>query len=207
VNAVLVEGEQRIREHLARLARIPDAEWAFFRSLLRAERVPKHAIVLCEGEVERRMRFIVRGVFRLFRSLEEREVNLGFDGPDRFVCAYDSLVARAPSRFGLQALSAAELVVFDGAALDELYTRHACWERVGRKLLEENYARKVRKEDEARTLDPLERFARLVARAPWIRDVPQYHIASFLGIAPETLSRRLARPAAARTGSAKSCPS
>jgi CRP-like cAMP-binding protein len=147
-------------------------------------------LVLCEGEVERRVRFVVRGVFRLFRALEEREVVLGFDGPGRLLSAYDSLVAGRPSRFSIQALTVAELVSFDGALLQTLYARHPLWERIGRRLAEEHYANKVRKEDEGRTLEPLERYERLLGRAsPWIHEVPQYQIASFLGVAPETWSR------------------
>ena len=192
--ALLREGEALLRARLAVLAEPPQEEWRFFASHLRAARVAKGEILLREGEVERRVRFVVRGVFRLFRASGEREVNLGFDGPGRFLAAYDSLVAGRRSLFGIQALTAAELVVFDGALLETLYARHAAWERIGRRLTEEQYANKVRKEGEARTLAPLARYERLLRRAgPWIREVPQYQMASFLGVAPETWSRMRAR--------------
>ena len=179
-----------IRRHLQELAPIPEPEWNFFKSQLRAQRVAKGTLLLREGDVEDRVRFLARGVVRLFCSHEAREINLGFDCAGRWVGAYDSLVAHTPSLFAIESLGACEIVWFDGALLERLYARHPCWERAGRRILEEQYARKVRKETEIRVLSPGERYALLLRRdGGFLARVPQYHLASYLGIAPETLSR------------------
>ena len=53
---------------------------------------------------------------------------------------------------------------------------------------------KARKEVEYRCCSPMERFRLLAARRPFLLNrVPQYHLASYIGVTPETLSRMLSR--------------
>ena len=152
--------------------------------------VGKNERIVRQGEPTDRMFFIVRGVFRLYSSSAGREVNLGFDFDGRFVTAYDSFLTRDPSGFSIQALENSELIYFDRATLVELYGRHICWERIGRLMAEQRFVKKIRKENEIRTRTPEERYLHILQNKPrLIERVPQYHLASYLGVTPETLSR------------------
>jgi CRP-like cAMP-binding protein len=186
--------EQGLRSRLAANAELPEAEWHYFRARLERLRLPREGHLIREGERETRIGYVARGVFRIYCTREAREINLGFDCEDRFVSAYESFVTRAPSTVAIQALEDAELLTFDRETLRAAYARHACWERIGRLMAEEQTLRKTRKERELRCLSPEERYLRLHERGlPWLARVPQYHVASFLGITPETLSRIRAR--------------
>ena len=186
--------EQRLRLCLLRAVELPAEEWDFFCSRLSRLRVPRDGHLLREGEVERRIGYVARGLFRYYGRREGREVNLGFDCEDRFVSATESFATGAPSRIAIQALEDSDVLLFERATLDALYARHPCWERLGRRMAEEEMLKKSRKERELRCLTSAERYLRLYERElPWLGRVPQYHVASFLGVTPETLSRIRAR--------------
>ena len=186
--------ERALRARLAQQAELPAEEWEFFRSRLARLLVPEGAHFLHEGEVERRIAYVVRGLFRLYSRREGREINLGFDCEDRFVAGYESFVLRTPSSVAIQALENSELLAFDHETLEVAYSRHPCWERIGRLMAERETLQRTRKERELRCLTPQQRYLRLYQRdLPWLGRVPQYHVASFLGVTPETLSRIRAR--------------
>ena len=132
----------------------------------------------------------------------EREVTLGFDCEGRFVGAYDAYVRREPASVALEALEPCVVLRFERALLEELDARHECWRELSRRVAEEQLVRRMEKELRQRTRTSAERYAELVRSDSFlVRRVPQYHLASFLGVAPETLSRIRARAAApARRG-------
>ena len=74
--------------------------------------------------------------------------------------------------------------------LYKLYERHACWERLGRKNAENLALVKESREKEL-LLDSLEiRYRRFLKEFPGLADrIPQYHIASYLGVTDVALSR------------------
>ena len=183
-----------LRRALAELAPIPEAEWTHARAGVALVEVPRGALFLRQGEAVNWLGFLTRGLVRIFRQTGAREVTLGFDCEERFVGAYDAYVARAPARYALEALEPSQLVRFERARLDELEARHACWREVFRRLTERQLVRRIDKELRIRTRTSAERYAELVRSDSYlVRRVPQYHLASFLGIAPETLSRLRAR--------------
>ena len=75
-----------------------------------------------------------------------------------------------------------------------LATRHAVWRELSLRIAERELAHKIDKELRIRTLTPEQRYTELVRSNSYlVHRVPQYHLASYLGIAPETLSRIRAR--------------
>ncbi|MSR61620.1 MAG: Crp/Fnr family transcriptional regulator [Planctomycetes bacterium] len=178
----------------AALAPIPDGEWIYLSARVEFRDVPRGATLLREGESVEWLGFLTRGLVRIFLTLEEREVTLGFDCEERFVGAYDAYRARTRARYGIEALEASTLVRFERALLEELEARHAAWRELFRRLVERELAHKIDKELRIRARSAEERYAELVATNSYlVRRVPQYHLASYLGIAPETLSRIRAR--------------
>ncbi|HMB22564.1 MAG TPA: hypothetical protein VKP08_07045, partial [Anaerolineales bacterium] len=107
-----------------------------------------------------------------------------------FAGSFHSLTLHEPCGFFIQALERTETIVLPNQLLNELYDRHPCWERFGRKMAEHLVIIKEAREKEL-LLDSLEvRYQRFLKEFPGLVDrVPQYHIASYLGVTDVALSR------------------
>ena len=135
--------------------------------------------------------FINRGLVRFFYSTEDgKEFNKHFAMEHGFAGSFHSLLLNEPCGFFIQALEKTETIVLPNRVLHEFYDRHACWERIGRINAEWLALIKEAREKEL-LLDSLEvRYRRFLKEFPGLLNrIPQYHIASYLGVTDVALSR------------------
>ncbi|HUQ81885.1 MAG TPA: hypothetical protein VM076_12125, partial [Gemmatimonadaceae bacterium] len=131
---------------------------------------------------------------RLYYNRDGRELVCGFDFEHRFTTAYESVVTGEPATYGIETLEPTHALSFTGGVLQSMYARDVCWERFGRLVLEMDWIRRADKNQRFRIYTPEEHYRLLIERrSPLIDRVPLYQLASFLQIAPETLSRIRAR--------------
>lgn len=185
----------RLRAVLERFAPIPDDEWAWFAGYLRPHHFTRGENLLREGSMVTRMYFILRGCTRTYYLADGREVNRNFTFEGRF--AGGSSIAGRAAHASVQALEPTDALGFSIDLLPVMYDRHRCWERIGRRIAEMYWQEKEEKELRFRLHAPEEHYRLLVARGHLMTQrVPLRHLASYLGVAPETLSRIRTRIAA-----------
>ena len=176
------------------LVAIPAEEWARLETRVRVVDVPRGALLLRQGEPVDWLAFVERGLLRNFHLVGAREVNLGFEIEGGYAGAYEAYLQRRPAQIGIQALEPSRLVRFERSGLDALLAGHACWRELFARVTEAELVRRIEAERHARTHSPEERYAELERTgSALVRRVPLYHLASYLGVAPETLSRIRAR--------------
>jgi CRP-like cAMP-binding protein len=184
------ESEAAMRAAFAELSEIPEAEWRHLYSMVCERHFDSRQIVFREGHPAPMIHFIVSGLVRLYYSDNGREVVRGFDYQNRFVTAYESVLTGQPATFSVQALEPTITLSFSGEQLRSLYSRHPCWDRFGRKVLEAQWIRSIDKDRRFKILKPEEHYRLLIERnSPLVNRVPLHQLASFLDITPETLSR------------------
>ena len=186
--------DSALRQTLSRYAAIPRDQWDLMLRDIVVVDAAKGAVLQSQDEPADWLGFLERGVVRMFRNLDGREVNLGFEIDGGFTGAYEAYMQRQPCQYFLQTLEASRLWRFDRPMLDALLSGHPCWRELSGRIAEESLARRIQDEMVTRTQTPEQRYAAMVRDgSPLVRRLPQYHLASFLGIAPETLSRIRAR--------------
>jgi CRP-like cAMP-binding protein len=164
------------------------------RSELR--RVVNGEHLLRAGETMAHLLFVHMGLLRYYHldAATGKERTGQFFEAGTIYTDMASLLRQTPSEQSVQALQAGGVLRIPRAAIDAAYTAdHAC-ERFGRLMFEQALIGIQRRTANLLTLSPEDRYQLFVTTRPEVaRHVPQYLVASYLGITPESLSRIRAR--------------
>ena len=187
---------EALHQYLRKTVNLPETEWAFAAPHFRPLQLSKQESFVSPGAVCRHLAFVETGVLRSFLTTEEREITNDFFLPGSFASAFTSFITKAPSAWTVQATEPCELIVLSHDLLQTLYTRHSAWLHLGKSVMEAEFVKKCRRESSFLRDAADQRYQSLLQQYPGLEQhVPQYQIASYLGIQPETLSRLRARPA------------
>jgi len=151
--------------------------------------VPANHLLLKEGEICRHLYFVDKGLLRYFFLKGGEEISKFFTVAPYFFTSQRSLSAETPATESIETLTACTLWRMsqeDGFRL----LVNTGWAEFVRKLLQEVQFNTEALYTEAQTLTAESRYQHLLAEQPYlIQHVPQKYLASYLGIAPQSLSR------------------
>ena len=150
----------------------------------------KGDIVLPEGEVCKAMYFVDRGMVRQFYYKNGKDVTEHFSFEGRIVFCIESFLKQEPSRLMVEALENTVLYAIPYEAWHISMLQNQEMEMLYRKILEHALISSQEHADSQRFENAAERYNRLLQSKPEIiLRAPMLHIASFLQMTPETLSR------------------
>lgn len=167
-----------------------DQDWdQFAKKNIRTE-YKKRDLILKAGEVENYLSFVENGIARLFFEKENKDLTIRFVFEFQYLTVYDSFTQRTPSRCDVEALT--DMVVwrvhYDD--LQMLYKTHSVGNLIGRLTVEKLYVEKLNREFSFLSETAEERYLSLLKEQPDLfQKIPLKHIASYIGITPQALSR------------------
>jgi CRP-like cAMP-binding protein len=176
---------------LKQFAAVPEEQVSIFSALLRPVSYQRHEYFVKAGEAQTQVGYVLNGLFRLFYIDQNgKEYTKNFFVPGHFVAPYNSILKGEPSNLYIQALTDSEVLSFDYNKAIELIDLHPCWQTVFRKITESAYLQKEKRESDLLFYDAKTRYQNFINEIPnALEHIKQHHIASFLGMSPETLSR------------------
>ncbi|GAA0543390.1 Crp/Fnr family transcriptional regulator [Chitinophaga japonensis] len=164
--------------------------WPHFEPLLHEVSFEAGAYLAAAGRIANAIYFISAGIVRVFAKQQDKEYSLDFAFPGMFSTAYTSFILQSPSEVNLQAITPVSGLAFYYDDLQQLYRAHHGAEKMGRLIAEQQYLRKYRRELSFLQHTAQERYLQLLEQHPEVvQHIPVKHIASYLGIEPESLSR------------------
>ncbi|AMJ67792.1 Crp/Fnr family transcriptional regulator [Hymenobacter sp. PAMC 26628] len=180
-----------LRTFIQSLSPVPEPDFALLTPYLRAQKVPKGTHVLEAGRVCEAVYFVNTGLLRMYYvGPDGHEVNCRFAGAAGFLTDYQSFLTQQPSRYFWQALQPAEVLVLPYALVQRLYRESAAWDHFGRLMAERVYQQLNERVELLQFLTPTQRYQHLQQHQPeLLTQVSQAHLASYLGVQPESLSR------------------
>lgn len=180
-----------VKEYINRVVQVPESEWDFFASRLRHFNLGKGEFFFEQGEFPTEIGFVLSGLlYNYYTSANGVKHVKKFSAASAPVASYSSMIAGQPTFYSCEALEETQMVTIKFSVLQELYKRHACWANLGRIIAEKLYLEKEFREREFLTHDAKTRYETFKKQRPELLErVPQYLIASYLGITPVSLSR------------------
>jgi CRP/FNR family cyclic AMP-dependent transcriptional regulator len=188
---------EQINKNVTRYHTFSKEDLSIFNSLLKPLSVKKKTHLLQAGEVCNFEGFINKGCIMTYLLNEEgKETVLYFSVEDWWVSDMCSFNEQSKSEFYIQAMEDCELLILTPETKEELLFKVPKFERVFRLMIQKNlgvlqnrFHSTIAKPAEKRYDDFLKRYPNIPQR------VSQLHIASYLGVTPEFLSKIRAKKA------------
>ncbi len=159
-------------------------------SILVPFKVSKNEKLMKEGEVCKFMYYVDRGMVRQFYFKNGRDVTEHFSYEGRIVICIESFLKQNPSRLMVEALENSWLFGIPHDQFLALVETNKEMDRLYRKIIEHALISSQEHADSQRFENASERYVRLLKTKPEIvLRAPMVHVASFLQMTPETLSR------------------
>jgi CRP-like cAMP-binding protein len=147
----------------------------------------KDEFLIKEGQICRSFYFINKGGFRHYTILESgEESTMNLFIKNEWLLEYKSFMSQQPSQNIIQAVTDSEVFGLSAHDFHELVKISDCFFRLGGILQQA-----IQNQDyQHNRLSPEQKYEQLLATKPALLQLfPLKHIASYMGMAPETLSR------------------
>lgn len=148
------------------------------------------AYFLEEGQLCRHVGLVEKGLLRYHMNHDGTDKTLFFSAEGEFVSNYQSFLPREPSNTSIQAIEDSLLQVIRYDDLQSLYAGVREGEKLGRLAIEHVFLSSMQQLKSFYKDSPAERYLHFLESYPELAQrIPQYHIASYVGIKPQSLSR------------------
>lgn len=147
---------------------------------------------LCKiGEVCNAMNFVCSGVLRIYSLSEKGAENTHFFlKENQFCCVLDSFVSQTPSKSVIQAACDTEVIILQRQAMMAVYAEIPHLKTAIDQIIQKSLIEKIALRNQYLGEDATTRYTNFLIRQPDIAmRVPLGHIASYLGITQQSLSR------------------
>lgn len=159
-------------------------------SLFELEKIRKGTQILNAGTEEKSLRFLNKGIVREYYATPDKETNINFYTKPQFITDLSSFNSDTKTKKYQEALSDIELLTIEKSDFRKLLKEYEC----GKSFIDLSFQRLLKNKElfeyNRITKSAEELYKELFIYKPnWLEKIPQYHIASYLDITPETLSR------------------
>ncbi|MCO4793491.1 MAG: Crp/Fnr family transcriptional regulator [Bacteriovoracaceae bacterium] len=172
---------------------VPEEEWLKLEEVLTEKSFKKGELLTRPGDNFMQLAVVIKGLFRLFYIGQEgREYVKTFRGEGEIAGPYAEILLDIPSRTFIEAMEDSQVLLLSFEDFVKFGEGHQCWKTIRYEMAEEHFVQKEKREFELLQLSAAERYNNfLVEKSHLVDRIPQYHVASYLGITPVALSRIL----------------
>ncbi len=177
-------------KYLKNYITLTEQEQSIVSSKLTNRSYLKGQYILQSGDVCRHQTYIVKGSVRTFCQDDDGSEHVISFGIEKWwVGDLESFASQTPADFNIQCLDKTDVIQINRMDLDELYRQVPKMERFFRLIIQKAYSNLQRRILRNYSLSAKDRYLLFCEEYPeMIQRVPQYMIASYLGITKEFLS-------------------
>ena len=179
-----------IRKHIASLFNLSEEQASIFLSGFTRKELKKNDVFLEEGENCNKIGLIEKGLMKCVFNKDGSEIIFEFGFENSFISDYYSFVTNMPSAKEIRCIEDTTIHILTRESLKELGKNHLFMERMSMQMNEKLFLRMHNRLKSFLLETAFERYKNLISEKPDLaRRIPQYRIASYLNVKPETISR------------------
>ncbi|MBT2623337.1 MULTISPECIES: Crp/Fnr family transcriptional regulator [Chryseobacterium] len=169
---------------------LSDSEKQTLISGIKALNLKSGDSIIKENTTANDLFFLQKGLVRSFYFKDYKEINTEFFFENNFLTALTSFLTGEKTKLNFHCIEDCEIIVIPKNLIDQLLSEDNKWYRLTHTILENEFIKKCRRESSFLLHDSAERYFYFLSLFPKSETrIPLFHIASYLGISPETLSR------------------
>lgn len=178
-------------DFIQQLIPLTEIEISELESVIEYKTIKKDELLIREGQICDFIAFVQKGALHCYFLKENgNEMTEDFSTENEFITDYFSFLTQLPSSQNTVALEDSELLILWKKDIENFYKKHSKFQELGRLIAESLYIEKYQRIRSFLIEDAEQKYLSLCQNRPYLVDrIQHYHLASYLGISPETLSR------------------
>ena len=177
-------------KHISKILPLPESELIDFLSKFKTIHLKKGEYFITEGQLKKELGLIVKGCMFCYYNNDGEQVIDEFSLDYEFITDYFSYLTNSPAEKNVKCIEDTELLVLSFETLKTEYSNNSNYQKIGRIMAEGLFANWHQKAKSLMLDDAETRYLKLISKRPdLLQRIPQYLIASYLNVKPETLSR------------------
>ena len=160
------------------------------KTLFKSRSIKKQELFLAEGQVCKHVGFITKGLMRYYINQNGEDKTYAFAQEGDFVCNNESFIPQTASTKIIEAIEDCEILQISFNDLQTFYKTISEGDRFGRLVIEQVFIQTLGDLSSFYTDTPEQRYQKFIDQHPGLQQrIPQYYIASYVGVQPQSLSR------------------
>jgi CRP/FNR family transcriptional regulator, anaerobic regulatory protein len=183
--------QQYLRAFVNRFVQPGETEWTDFAAHVQAVEFNKGDIIESVDDKVTNLHFIMEGTARhYFFDNDNNEITIWISEPGGLSTDYAAFTTGKKTMYQIQAVTPVSTFFIGNAALNQLYDQYKVWERLGRLINQQYLNDFIDRNNFLIMLSAKQRYETLLSMRPHLFNiVPLKHLATYMGISVETLSR------------------
>jgi CRP-like cAMP-binding protein len=151
---------------------------------------PEGTVLLQAGQIATECYFVLSGCVRQYYLIDGAEITSNFFTEEQWAVSLKSFSQQVPADHYFACSGETTLVIGNAEKEKALYQQFPRLETITRKVIEQAFSEQQQHLATYMTDTPEQRYLHLLASRPGlVQRVPQYQLASYIGVTPESLSR------------------
>lgn len=180
----------RLINHFLKFIHLTAEETSVLTESMVIKNYPKGSFLVKEGQFTNDTFFVLEGLVRQFEIVDGNDITTNFFTEDQWIISLNNFESKTPSTHNLICVEDTSVVIGNEQKGQEVFKKFPRLEKVSRQIMEKHFSEYQSFMTAYITHKPEERYLELLKSRPGIfQRVPQYDIATYIGVKPESLSR------------------
>lgn len=182
--------DNRLINYFRRITDLTAEETEVLLESMVTKKYPKGSLLIEEGKFGNDTFFVLEGLVRQFKMIEGNDITTNFYSEEQWVISLENPAQEMPSSYSLTCVEETTVVIGNEEKALELFKQFPRFESISRQIMETVFFEQQKQMTSYITEKPEQRYLKLLESRPDIfQRVPQYDIATYIGVKPESLSR------------------